>query len=81
MPGPQRLDPASLELRLGAVIRDRLGKTVTDSTSLTSLGVDSLALMELVSVLEKEFGFQADQDIFDAETVADLVRYILERSG
>lgn len=72
---------ATLEHRLVTVIRERLGIDVTGSTSLTSLGVDSLDMMDFVSRLERELGFRADQDIFEVETVSELARYILERSG
>lgn len=68
----------AVEQRLLALIQERLGVTVEASDRLTSLGVDSLALMDFVADLEKEFGFRGDQDLFDLETVAELAAYIRE---
>lgn len=67
--------------RLQAMIQERLGVAVAPADPITSLGVDSLALMDFVAVLEKEFCFRADQDIFDVETVGELADYIGERGG
>jgi len=71
-------DADDVEERLKALIQGRLGVAVEASDELTSLGVDSLALMDFVAGLEKEFGFRADQDLFDVETVAALADYIRE---
>ena len=67
--------------RLMVLIQERLGVAVNASDQLTSLGVDSLALMDFVADLEKEFGFRADQDLFDLDTVAELADYIREHGG
>jgi acyl carrier protein len=66
------------EARLRALIQERLGVTVDGAHRLASLGLDSLALMDFVAGLEKEFRFRADQDLFDVETVAELAEYIRE---
>jgi len=70
-----------VEQRLLALIQERLGVAIKASDRLTSLGVDSLALMDFVADLEKEFGFRGDQDLFDLETVAELAAYIREHRG
>ena len=73
--------PRSLEEELVELVNRRLGVTAAIDDRLDSLGVDSVRLAEFVSDLEKAFGFRADQDIFDVETLAELAAYVRERQG
>ena len=54
---------------------------ITMQTSFVDdLEADSLDLIELVMVLEEEFGLSIeDQDVGDIKTVGDVVNYITER--
>ena len=58
---------------------------ITEGSSFGDLGADSLALIELVEVLEKELGTQVagfridDEDLEDLKTVRDAVDYIVAK--
>jgi acyl carrier protein len=56
--------------------------TVTRAVELESLGADSLDVLEIVMMLEDEFGIEiADQDVPRLRTVDDLVRYVERLTG
>lgn len=77
------------------LIRERLAEileideaTVTiDSNFAEDLEADSLALIELVEVLEEELGERSvgfridDEDLVDLKTVRDAVDYVVARLG
>ena len=44
-----------------------------------SLGIDSLEMADFIGVLEREFRIQADTEIMDVATLAELVHYIEAR--
>jgi acyl carrier protein len=85
------LDPAGVF----ALVSDRLAEILEiDSASITleqelviDLGVDSLALIELVEALEEELGERTvgfaidDEDLEDFESVQDTVDYVVKRLG
>ena len=60
-------------------IRRRYGRVVQSDTPLSTLGVDSMQMADLVGDIEREFGIEVDQDIFDAETVGELAAYVRGR--
>ncbi len=55
-----------------ALDRDRLGP----DAELTGLGVDSLALVELLFQLEDRFGLKIEGDPPDLRTVGDVVAFV-----
>ena len=58
------------------------GDRLDDACSFSDLGVDSLALVELSMVLGKEHGLHiSDDELFDRETVGDIVALMEERAG
>lgn len=85
------LDRAAIE----ALIADRLAEILEiepsliqpDKRFIADLGADSLALIELVEILEDELGERTvgfridDDDLEDLETVRDAVDYVLTRLG
>ena len=72
---------AEIEARVKAIIVDKLGvdeSEVTPNASFTNdLGADSLATVELIMELEKEFGISIPDDQAEKiSTVQDAVDYI-----
>lgn len=77
------------------LVRDRLAdileidpSTIAEGASFTNdLDADSLAMIQLVEDLEKEFGERVgsfrieDEDLEDLKTVRDAVDYVLGRVG
>ncbi len=68
------------------IIVDQLGvdaaQVTPEATFIDDLGADSLAVVELVMALEKEFGLQIpDEDAEKIRTVNDAVNYIKEKLG
>lgn len=60
-------------------VQERLGvdvKSAEASTELASLGVDSLALLDLVFEIEEKFGVQVDEDMAPPRSCGDLVALI-----
>lgn len=78
-----------------AVIRERLAEILEidedvvtrESSFAEDLGADSLALIELVEVLEEDIGERTvgftfdDEDLAELHTVADAVDYVMARLG
>jgi acyl carrier protein len=78
-----------------AVIRERLAEileidedVITRTSSFADdLGADSLALIELVEVLEEDIGERTvgftfdDEDLAELRTVGDAVDYVMARLG
>ena len=78
-----------------AIIRERLAEILEidedtirrDSVFADDLGADSLALIELVEVLEEDIGERTvgfsfdDEDLAELQTVGDAVDYVMARVG
>lgn len=59
-----------------------LDESVTDSTDLYSEGLDSMALMQLILLLEREFGIAITPDDLGREnfaTLADMATFVLKK--
>ena len=69
-------DDDALEQRLLELVERRLRVEATLDTPLTGLGVDSLRLADFVTDLERHFDLDADQDLFEVETLGELAAYI-----
>ena len=60
-------------------VQERLGvdlKSADAATELKSLGVDSLALLELVFEIEEKFGVKLDEDTPPPKSCGELVQLI-----
>ncbi|MDH4174940.1 MAG: acyl carrier protein [Betaproteobacteria bacterium] len=60
-------------------VQERLGvdvKTAAAATELASLGVDSLALLEMVFEIEERFGVKVDEDTPPPRSCGELVALI-----
>jgi acyl carrier protein len=72
---------ASVEKRVKEIIVEQLGvreeEVVPEASFVDDLGADSLDLVELVMVLEEEFGQEIpDEDAEKIQTVQDAIDYI-----
>lgn len=67
--------------RMQAIINGLMGKediSLTLSTKLTDLGVDSIELMEFIINLEDDFAVEIPDEAIDQMTqVSDLIAYLL----
>ena len=70
-----------LETELVQALGEELARDVHLTDSLGSLGLDSLRMAQLATELEKRFGFRADEELLDVETVEELVEYVRSRSS
>jgi acyl carrier protein len=53
---------------------------IADSTLFADSGVDSLALLELVSEIQRVYGLEIpDDDVEKISTITDMARYLSER--
>jgi len=78
-----------------ALLRDRLAElagtsdddVVPSAAFAEDLGIDALALFDLVETLEEDIGERTvgfafdDEDLVDLRTVGDLVDYVMARLG
>ena len=76
----------NVEEKVKNIIVEQLGVSadavVPEASFIDDLGADSLDLVELVMVLEEEFGQEIpDEDAEKIETVQDAINYISERSA
>ena len=69
----------AIEQQIVQALQDELGRSVTPADSLGRLGIDSLRMAELASGLEHRFGFRADEELLDVNTVAQLADYVRRR--
>lgn len=73
--------------RLAEILEIDESSITIDSRFIEDLEADSLALIELVEVLEEELGERSvgfridDEDLADLKTVRDAVNYIVARLG
>ena len=75
----------SVEERVKNIIIEQLGVSADEvqlnASFVDDLGADSLDLVELVMVLEEEFGYEIpDEDAEKIQTVQDAVNYINSQS-
>ena len=71
------------EKKVRAILQEYLGvRNVELSDTFAKLGADSLDIVEMIMVLEEEYGFEiSDQDVETLRTVADVINYIDKRRG
>jgi acyl carrier protein len=80
------MDRATILEKLGTVIREGAGSdvdwaAVTESTSLESFGVDSLAVLDLIFDLEDSFDIKIEpKQMLAMKTAGDLVQFIDEQT-
>ncbi len=72
--------------KIKKIIVDELGvdpsQVTPEASFVDDLGADSLAVVELVMALEKEFGVSIpDEDAEKIKTVGDAMKYIDEKTG
>ena len=70
----------SIEDKIIQTLSAELGRDVGVTDSLDSLGIDSLRMAHLAIELETHFGFRADEELLDVETVEELVAYVQSKS-
>jgi acyl carrier protein len=76
----------SVEEKVKNIIIEQLGVSADEvqlnASFVDDLGADSLDLVELVMVLEEEFGYEIpDEDAEKIQTVQDAVNYINSQSS
>lgn len=76
----------NIEEKVKNIIVEQLGvsadEVVPDASFVDDLGADSLDLVELIMVLEEEFGKEIpDEDAEKIQTVKDAMEYIKNISG
>jgi acyl carrier protein len=76
--------PEELSARIVSIVGAQLGvgaqSLVPESNLLDDLGADSLDVVELVMVLEEEFGIEVpDEDVENIRTIGDIVSYVSAR--
>ena len=76
----------SVEEKVKNIIIEQLGVSADEvqlnASFVDDLGADSLDLVELVMVLEEEFGYEIpDEDAEKIQTVQDAVNYINSQSA
>jgi len=69
-----------METEIVQTLREELGRDVSTTESLNSLGVDSLRMAQLATELERRFRFRVDEELLDVETAEELAEYVRSRS-
>ena len=73
--------------RLGKILRESTASevdwsTVDESTTIESLGFDSLTILDLLFDIDEEFELETNaKDILDIGTVGEMVTFLEERLG
>lgn len=71
---------STVKERLLEMICERRGAPVVATDRLADLGVDSIEMAGFVRELEDGFGVEVDEEVFDLQTVGELIRYVEQRS-
>ncbi|MBT8115488.1 MAG: acyl carrier protein [Arenicella sp.] len=78
-------DQNNIEQRLSALIAEKTKLNATDihpALNLEDSGLDSFARIELILVIEEEFGFElSDAESANVATIADLITLIKEKTA
>ena len=78
-------DQNDIEQRLSALIAEKTKLNAADispALNLEDSGLDSFARIELILVIEEEFGFElSDAESANVATIADLVSLIQEKTA
>lgn len=78
-------DQNEIEQRLSTLIADKTKLNAADihpALNLEDSGLDSFARIELILVIEEEFGFElSDAESANVATIADLVSLIQEKTA
>jgi acyl carrier protein len=65
-----------------SVEKDKKLPTFTREAKITALGIDSVAMMEIIGVLEDDLDIKIpDEKLATLQTVGDIERICLEQSG
>lgn len=65
-----------------SVEKDKQLPEFTREAKITSLGIDSVAMMEIIGVLEDDFNIVIpDEKLATLQTVGDIERIVREQSG
>jgi acyl carrier protein len=70
----------SVQAEVLRALTAKFGGSPQPDDDLSSFGVDSLGMAELIGELEQRFQIKADEEILDVETVAELVKYVESRA-
>ena len=65
-----------IDIEILQALREELGRDVSMTDSLGSLGVDSLRMAQFATELERRFGFRVDEELLDVGTVGELSEYV-----
>ena len=69
----------SIEEKLLAQLAEKFGSQPELQDSLAYIGADSVGMAELTTEIEKQYGISVSDDIFNVETVQEMVDYIRDR--
>jgi len=50
------------------------------TSSYESLGLDDLGVVDLIMKLEDRFGFSADMEMYETETIGELIELIMDEN-
>lgn len=50
------------------------------TSSYESLGIDDLGVVDLIMKLEDKFGFSADIEMYETETIGELVKLVIDEN-
>lgn len=80
MPAPSRTELLEMFRRTATDIVEKEYTTLSEDTKLGELGIDSLAMLEIIGALERELKIQIpDEALTGLSTVRDLVNAVEKR--
>jgi acyl carrier protein len=71
----------SIEARILEIVGGKTERPPTPTDTLDDLGIDSLAMAELIYEIETNFGIESDDDLLDLSTIRELCQYVSERTA
>lgn len=69
----------SIEERILEIVGAKTDRPPTAADTLDGLGIDSLAMAELIYEIETDFNIESDDDLLELSTIQELCKYVSER--
>ena len=75
---PTQLSEATITEQVIAIVRTKTPHPVTADSTLDSVGLDSLAMAEIIFEIESQFKIRADERLLDLRSFREVINYVVQ---
>lgn len=77
----QPLSEAEITEQVIAIVRTKTPHPVTADSTLDSVGLDSLAMAEIIFEIEAQFKIRADERLLDLRSFREVIKYVVQATS